>query len=52
MLSRLTPVNPRVEIQHQPDGTTRTVVVERWRIEGATSFAPGAHTPVRAVPLP
>lgn len=43
MTIELRPERPRVTVRHNPDGTTQQVVIEWWRIVGATSFAREAH---------
>ena len=48
---RIVPEPPRVILRYNRDGTIDREIVLRWRIVGATSFAPEAHTPVRPIRL-
>jgi hypothetical protein len=50
-MNRLIPEAPRVVLIIDPDGVMTEEQIDRWRIDGATSFAEEAHTPVRAIPL-
>ena len=50
-MNRLIPEAPRLVLVIDPNGVMTEEQIARWRIDGATSFAEEAHTPVRAIPL-